>query len=53
MGVVGLAIVELVLDVSTDPASTDFRLPKILAAGVVFPFDFDVRKLIIFSKSSL
>ena len=53
IGIIGLALTELVLYVCTDLSDIDYRLSKVFAAGVVFLFNFGLRKLILFSKSSI
>lgn len=52
IGIVGLALTELVLYGCTDLIGIDYRLSKVVASGIVFLFNFGARKLILFSKSS-
>ena len=53
IGIIGLILTELMLYVCTDLSGLDYRLSKVVAAGIVFMFNFSLRKLILFSKPSL
>jgi putative flippase GtrA len=51
IGVAGLALTELVLYACTDLAGLDYRLSKLVAASLVFLFNFGLRKRVLFTGS--
>lgn len=53
IGIVGLALTELLLFCGTDLLGIDYRLVKLLAVGVVFVWNFGVRKLLLFRTTSV
>ncbi len=53
IGLTGLFINQLVLFIATDLAHIDYRISKILSAGIVFLFNFTGRKTLLFSSRKL
>lgn len=51
IGLLGLILTELVLYTCTDLFGFDYRLSKVVAAGIVFLSNFGLRKLILFTRS--
>jgi len=51
IGLAGLVLTELVLYACTDMAGLDYRVSKIVAAGLVFLFNFGCRKALLFSRT--
>ena len=51
IGLLGLALTELVLYAGTDLSGLDYRLSKVVAAAIVYLFNFSLRKLVLFSRS--
>ncbi len=51
IGLAGLALTELVLYACTGLAGIDYRISKIVAAGLVFLFNFGCRKLLLFTRA--
>lgn len=50
IGLAGLALTELVLYACTELVGIDYRLSKVVAAGLVFMFNFGCRKLLLFTS---
>jgi putative flippase GtrA len=51
IGIAGLALNQLVLYLSVDGAGLGYEAAKIVSAGVVFSFNFTLRKLFLFRRS--
>lgn len=49
VGILGMALNELVLYVGVDLLGADYRLSKIASAGIVFMFNFALRKSLLFT----
>lgn len=53
IGILGLGLTELVLYACTDLSGLDYRMSKVVAAAIVFLFNFSLRKLVLFSRSTV
>ena len=52
IGVFGLGLTEAILYIGTGLISLDYRISKIIAVGVVFFWNFGVRKAVLFSEGT-
>jgi putative flippase GtrA len=53
IGIVGLALTEVVIWVGKECLGCDYRLAKIVAVGVVLFWNFGLRKVLLFSGSGM
>ena len=51
IGLVGLVLTQLILRLLVDGAGLNFAVAKLPTAGIVFMFDYTVRRAILFSKA--
>jgi putative flippase GtrA len=49
VGILGMLLNEAILYMGVDWLSFDYRLAKVASAGIVFTFNFSVRKLLLFT----